>query len=77
MPRALLSMIITLTGTFSWMAVAISCTFIWNEPSPAMQTTSSSGQPILAPMAAGKPKPMVPAPPDERNVRACSRRMFW
>ena len=58
-------------------AVAISCVFIWKDPSPAMQTTWSSGQPILAPMAAGKPKPMVPRPPLEMNVRACSRWICW
>ena len=28
--------------------------FIWTEPSPAMQTTVSSGQPTLAPIAAGQ-----------------------
>ena len=66
----------TLTGTLLILAVAISWLFIWNEPSPAMQTTCSSGQPILAPMAAGKPKPIVPRPPEEMKVRACSRWMF-
>ena len=70
-------MMSTLIGTSLILAVAISCEFIWKEPSPATQTTSDSGHPILAPMAAGKPKPMVPRPPDEMNVRACSRWMFW
>ena len=38
--------------------------FIWTEPSPAMHTTVSSGQPTLAPIAAGSPKPIVPSPPE-------------
>lgn len=31
----------------------------------------------LGAVAAGNPNPMVPSPPLERNVRACSRRMRW
>ena len=38
--------------------------FIWIEPSPAMQTTTWSGQPTFAPIAAGRPKPIVPRPPE-------------
>jgi hypothetical protein len=33
-------------------------------PSPAMSTTTLSGQAIWAPMAAGSPKPMQPSPPE-------------
>ena len=55
----------TFTGTRLMAAVAISWLFIWNDPSPATHTTVLSGHPMAAPMAAGKPKPMVPRPPDE------------
>ena len=75
MPRARLSRMSTFTGTPLMAAVAISWEFIWNDPSPATQTTWSSGQPKAAPMAAGKPKPMVPRPPEEMNVRGFSRSM--
>ena len=57
-------MMTTLTGIFSWAHVASSWAFIWTEPSPAMQTTSWSGQPTAAPIAAGRPKPIVPSPPE-------------
>ena len=43
---------------------------IWKPPSPATTQTSSSGRAILAPMAAGRAKPMVPRPPEV--IRACS-----
>ena len=52
------------SGTFSQIAVAISCMFICMPPSPVIQTTSLSGAPILAPTAAGKPNPIVPRPPE-------------
>ena len=58
-------------------AVAISWEFIWNDPSPAMQTTVASGRATAAPMAAGKPKPMVPRPPEDRKVRGRSRCRNW
>ena len=54
----------TLIGMPSWAHVASSCMFICTEPSPAMQTTVSSGQPTFAPIAAGRPKPIVPRPPE-------------
>ena len=69
MPRQRLSRMSTFTGTPLMAAVAISWLFIWNDPSPAMHTTWASGRPMAAPMAAGKPKPMVPRPPLERKVR--------
>ena len=66
----------TFTGTPLMAAVAISWEFIWNDPSPAMQTTVVIGvQPTAAPMAAGKPKPMVPRPPlEERKDRVGNSR---
>ena len=77
MPRQRLSRIMTFTGTSLMAAVAISWEFIWNDPSPAMQTTVASGFATAAPMAAGKPKPMVPSPPEERKVRGNSRGKNW
>ena len=54
-----------------WMAaVASSASVIWKPPSPLKLKT---GQPVslpnAAPMAAGKPKPIVPAPPLECSWR--------
>src|SRR5215218_9646437 len=58
----------------SWIAaVAISWTFMISEPSPARQTTVSSGQATLAPIAAGSPKPIVPRPPELIHVRGDDR----
>ena len=53
----------TFTGMSSVTQVAISWTFMIIEPSPARQTTWSSGLATLAPMALGRPKPIVPARP--------------
>ena len=50
-------------------AVAISWMFIWIEPSLVISTTVLSGRPNCAPIAAGRPKPIVPSPPELRNVR--------
>ena len=38
--------------------------FIWNEPSPVSSTLGTSGPPTAAPIAAGRPKPIVPRPPE-------------
>ena len=54
----------TFTGMPSVTQVAISWMFMISEPSPARQTTLSSGQATLAPMALGRPKPIVPRPPE-------------
>ena len=32
---------------------------------------------MAAPMAAGKPKPIVPRPPDDRKLRGASRSTLW
>src|ERR1700748_398227 len=52
-----------LTGVLYCRQVDSSWMHIWIEPSPVMQTTSSSGCAIFTPIAAGRPKPMVPRPP--------------
>ena len=59
-----------LIGVPSMNAVASSSLVIWNEPSPSMSHTGFLPskyccEPISAPIAAGRPKPIVPRPPDE------------
>ena len=44
----------TFTGMFSVTQVASSWMFMISEPSPARQTTWSSGTPTFAPIAAGQ-----------------------
>ncbi len=55
-------------GMPSERAVTSSWAVIWKQPSPSMHQTTRSGRPALAPMAAGTPKPMVPAPPELTQV---------
>ena len=54
----------TLIGMLFSEHVESSCAFICTEPSPATQHTTRSGQPTAAPIAAGRPKPIVPSPPE-------------
>ena len=42
---------------------------ICSPPSPTKRTTSRSGAPSLAPMAAGSPNPIVPRPPEVTRLR--------
>ena len=56
----------------SCCSVASSQSVIWKPPSPATTQTSASGRAILAPIAAGSAKPMVPSPPEVISVRGCS-----
>ena len=77
MPRQLLLRIISFTGRLFSRMVASSWMFICTEPSPAMHTTRLSGLPAWAPMAAGRPKPMVPAPPLLRKVRLRVQVRYW
>ena len=42
------------------------------EPSPEKQTTLDSGLASAAPIAAGKPKPIVPKEPEVRKERGLS-----
>ena len=51
-------------------AVASSDIVIWKPPSPTTATTRSSGFPSCAPIAAGNPYPMVPAPPLDSHWRS-------
>ena len=58
----------TIYGTSCLTAVAISFIFIRKHPSPAIFTTILSGHPVFAPMAAPRPYPIVPRPPDVKSV---------
>ncbi len=71
-PRVPLFRSTTVTGRSSARDVAISCMTIWNPPSPVIAMTFLSGQAALAPIAAGRPYPMVPNVPEERSWRGCS-----
>ena len=51
----------------SWM-------FIWKLPSPSMSTKGLSGLAYQAPIAAGRPKPMVPSPPELIHWRGREKR---
>ena len=59
----------TLTLASSSAAVANSCTFIRMLPSPVKQTTVRCGSASAAPIAAGKPNPIVPSPPEVSHWR--------
>src|SRR5215203_3093426 len=59
----------TLMSSPSWAMVANSGMVIWKPPSPATTHTSASGRATLAPIAAGRAKPMVPRPPDVMSER--------
>ena len=65
-------MMATLTFTPSCAAVDSSACVIWKPPSPTIAHTSASGRAILAPIAAGRPKPIVPRPPEVMSVRGAS-----
>ena len=57
-------MIATLIGMPSMAQVASSWFVIWKQPSPSIAQTVASGRPVLAPIAAGTAKPIVPSPPE-------------
>ena len=65
-------MIATLIGIPSMAQVASSWLVIWKHPSPSIAHTVASGRPILAPIAAGTAKPIVPSPPELIQVPGCS-----
>ena len=69
MPSALLSISTIFTGSLQRAMVASSCTFIMKPPSPLTRTTVRSGQANCAPIAAGRPKPIVPSAPLVRWLR--------
>ena len=77
MPRYALLRIATLIGMPSERAVVNSWAVIWKQPSPSMHQTVRSGRPTFAPMAAGTPKPIVPAPPELIQVPGSSNFQCW
>ena len=54
------------------MQVASSCEFIWIDPSPVIRHVGTSGCATAAPIAAGRPKPIVPRPPELIQRRGLS-----
>jgi hypothetical protein len=54
----------TFTGMPYSAHVASSCAFIWIDASPETTRVVRSGLPTAAPMPAGRPKPIVPRPPE-------------
>ena len=62
----------TLIGMPSIAQVASSWLVIWKQPSPSMAHTTASGRAILAPIAAGTAKPIVPSPPELSQLRGFS-----
>lgn len=80
----------TLTPMSYWLAVASSMAVMENEASPSTSTTIFSGAATLAPIAEGRPKPMVwtsqygvkftctapltPRPPEETQLRGSVQR---
>jgi hypothetical protein len=57
-----------------WLAVASSIAVIEKLASPSTSTTIFSGAATLAPMAEGRPKPIVPSPPDDTHDRGSDQR---
>jgi len=68
MPSILLLRTTTMTGRSSSTLVARLFSVMPKLPSPAMSTIGTSGLAALAPMAAGKPQPIVPRPPELKKV---------
>ena len=72
-------MMASLIGRPCARATPSSCMFIRKPPSPLMETTTASvpRSPKAAPMAAGKPKPIVPSPPDVMWLRVRPKPKCW
>ena len=56
--------------------VASSCAFIWIEPSPVIRQVGTSGIATAAPIAAGRPKPIVPRPPELIQRRGLAKSKY-
>ena len=74
MPSEPLFRLMILTGRLYCVQVDSSWMHIWMEPSPVMQATGTSGLASTAPMANGKPTPIVPRPPELTQRRGLSKR---
>ena len=64
MPMYLLFRLMILIGRRYCLQVESSCRHIWIDDSPVTQATVAPGFAICTPIAAGRPKPMVPRPPE-------------
>src|SRR3954469_4162667 len=64
MPMYLLFRLMTLIGSRYCLQVESSCMHIWIEDSPVMHATVAPALAICTPIAAGRPKPIVPRPPE-------------
>ena len=59
-----------------WLAMVPSSGIdIWKPPSPTIAKTSLSGRANCAPIAAGRPKPIEPSPPELIHSRGSLKRM--
>ena len=67
----------TFTGIRCSVHVASSWMFIWIEPSPVMTSDGTSGRATAAPIPAGRPKPIVPSPPELIQRRGLSKWKYW
>ena len=61
----------TMTGKLSKTDTASEFSVILKLPSPAMSNTGTSGLAAFAPIAAGKPQPIVPRPVELKKVPGC------
>src|SRR5207302_10055929 len=72
MPMYLLFRLMILIGSRYCLQVESSCRHIWIEDSPVTQATVDPGFASCTPIAAGRPKPMVPRPPELIQRRGLS-----
>mmetsp|Transcript_14509 Transcript_14509/g.31428 ORF Transcript_14509/g.31428 Transcript_14509/m.31428 type:complete len:232 (-) Transcript_14509:996-1691(-) len=70
-------MMAILMGSWCSLTVPRSLRVMLNDESPSMSSTVRSGQAICAPMAAGRPKPMVPSEPEETIDLGVVQRRNW
>src|SRR3989304_6957442 len=72
MPMYLLVRLTILTGRRYCLQVESSCRHIWIDDSPVTHATVAPGFAICTPIAAGRPKPIVPRPPELIQDRGLS-----
>src|SRR4026209_2798064 len=77
MPMYLLLRLMILIGRRYCLQVESSCRHIWIEDSPVTQGTVAPGFAICAPIAAGRPKPIVPRPPELIQRRGFAKWKYW
>ena len=77
MPWVRLLTISILSGSRLRATVWSSWMLVWKPPSPATSTTGRPAEPNDAPIAAGRPKPIEPSPPEVRKRWSGSRSSDW